>query len=541
VAEVELRRRELMRAAAAAALSAALPACAARRRTIDGRIVGANDARGHLLRDGSSAPPTGTRERADVVIVGGGVAGLSAAWKLDKSGASDFVLLELENALGGTAQSGENAVSRHPWGAHYVPIPTREQRTLCEFLTGIGVIRGFDSAGRAVPVEEHVCRAPQERLYFRGKWSEGLYLRDGASSEDLRQFEAFQKITGELAARRDADGRRAFAIPVARSSREPDLVALDGVSMADWMTSHGFDSPRLRWYVEYACRDDFGSLLPTTSAWAGLHYFCSRVAAPGDDASEFLTWPEGNGFLARKLAESTKGRSRSGAVVTAVEPTGDGALVRYVDAATNTSREIAARRVVCAAPRFVARRIVAGLPKDDEGFRYVPWIVANLTMRSRPKERGFPVAWDNVLYESPSLGYVVATHQTDRLPRQDSVWTWYRPFCGADTVGERTAVYGKRWEDWRDAALADLAPAHPDIAEHVERIDVWRWGHGMIRPAPGFIWGGARERAARPLGAVHFAGADLGGLALFEEAQWSGVRAAEEILAALNVPFESSL
>jgi hypothetical protein len=55
------------------------------------------------------------------------------------------------------------------------------------------------------------------------------------------------------------------------------------------------------------------------------------------------------------------------------------------------------------------------------------------------------------------------------------------------------------------------------------------------------VWGGVRERAATPVGPVHFAGTDLGGLPLFEEAQWSGVRAAEEVLAALGRPFESSL
>jgi len=539
---VELRRRGLLRAAAAAAVAAALPACF---RKSAGRvpceIVGDVGPRGHWLRDGVAATDSGRRDRADVVVVGGGVAGLSAAWKLDKSGAKDFVLLELDDALGGTAQSGANAVSRYPWGAHYVPIPTREQRTLCEFLAEIGVIRGFDAVGRALPVEEHVCRAPEERLFFRGKWTEGLYLKDGATSDDLRQLEQFQKTTAEFAARRDAEERRAFAIPVARSSREPALLALDRVSMAQWMASHGFDSPRLRWYVEYGCRDDFGTLLDGTSAWAGLHYFCSRVASPSEEPAEFLTWPEGNGFLVGKLADRLAGRFATGVVVTAIEPRGDGAVVRCVDPETKTSREIAARRVICALPRFAARRVVAGLPRDDEGFRYAPWAVANLAMRSRPAERGFPQCWDNVLYESESLGYVVATHQTDRLPRQDSVWTWYRPFCGADVAAQRVAVASKSADDWRREILGDLVRAHPDVEDHVERIDVRRWGHGMVRPEPGFLWGGARERAALPLGPVHFAAADLGGLALFEEAQWAGVRAAEEALAAMNVPFESSL
>jgi hypothetical protein len=89
--------------------------------------------------------------------------------------------------------------------------------------------------------------------------------------------------------------------------------------------------------------------------------------------------------------------------------------------------------------------------------------------------------------------------------------------------------------------LADLSPAHADFADRVVSIDVRRWGHAMVRPEPGFLFGPAREKAARPLGPVHFAAADLGGLPLFEEAQWSGVRAAEEALAALGRDFESSL
>ena len=48
-----------------------------------------------------------------------------------------------------------------------------------------------------------------------------------------------------------------------------------------------------------------------------------------------------------------------------------------------------------------------------------------------------------------------------------------------------------------------------------------RWGHGMVRPTPGTIWGGARALAAAPVGAVHFAHTDLSGIALFEERQFA--------------------
>jgi hypothetical protein len=56
----------------------------------------------------------------------------------------------------------------------------------------------------------------------------------------------------------------------------------------------------------------------------------------------------------------------------------------------------------------------------------------------------------------------------------------------------------------------------------------------MIRPRPGFIWGSGRRAAARPFRGIHFAGADLSGIPVFEEAFDHGVRAAEEVLATLG-------
>ena len=62
-----------------------------------------------------------------MAILGAGVAGLSAAWRLHRRGVTDFTVLELEDRPGGTSRSGENAVSAFPWGAHYVPAPHRRE------------------------------------------------------------------------------------------------------------------------------------------------------------------------------------------------------------------------------------------------------------------------------------------------------------------------------------------------------------------------------------------------------------------------------
>ncbi|MCG3134879.1 MAG: hypothetical protein HMLKMBBP_02287 [Planctomycetes bacterium] len=543
---MELTRRSVLRGASGLlGLSALeLAGCGAPRRApVAGGFADPAADRGHLLRTGDPGGEPTSVERAGVVVVGGGAAGLSAAWRLARCGVSDVVVLELDDGTGGTSASGANSVSAHPWGAHYVPVPTQSQRALCELLADVGAIRGFDAAGVARADDLHLCRDPEERLFHAGMWVEGLYPHDGASDDDLAQLARFRETCGAFAARRDARGRRAFALPVASSSQDSDLLALDRIPFSDWLAREGFTSPRLLWYAEYGCRDDFGASLAGTSAWAGLHYHAARVAPGGGDAAPVLTWPEGNAFLVRAMerAAAAGGASvRTGAVALSVVEHRGGASVTWIDARSGDRRRTDARHVVCAVPRFVARRIVPALSGESGGFVYAPWVVANLTLREDPVGHGFATCWDNVIHGSPSLGYVVATHQSDRRER-DTVWTWYRPFTEPDAAAVRMRLSGSSWEEWRDRVLADLRPAHPDIEEYVTRIDVRRWGHGMVRPGPGFVWGEARRGAAERRGAISFAGADVGGLPLFEEAQWAGVRAAEEAMAALGHRFESWL
>jgi hypothetical protein len=160
-------------------------------------------------------------------------------------------------------------------------------------------------------------------------------------------------------------------------------------------------------------------------------------------------------------------------------------------------------------------------------------MVANLTLRARPKEPAFPLAWDNVLRDSEALGYVVATHQSLR-DYGPTVWTWYRPFAEADSEAERARLRAMDWAACARMVMDDLRPAHPDLEGLVARLDVMRWGHAMVRPLPGLIWDPEVLALARPFGGVHFAHTELSGIALFEEAQDHGVRAAEEALAALG-------
>ncbi|MGE0455867.1 MAG: FAD-dependent oxidoreductase [Vicinamibacteria bacterium] len=536
-----MRRREFLTGLG----SLPLLACARREggRTIAGSIVGGNHARGHLLREGFRPAPA-RREEVAVAILGGGIAGLSAAWAFERAGFHDFVVLELESDPGGTSRSGTGPVTPYPWAAHYVPVPAPSNRPLVALLDEVGAVAGRDAAGRPLWAEHILCREPEERVYFRGEWFEGLYPRIAASPEELRELHAFEADMRRWAEWRDARGRRAFDLPRVRCADAPELRALDAISFGDYLEKQGWRSPRLRWFAEYACRDDFGAALHQTSAWAGIHYFAARIEAPGAEPAPFLTWPEGNGRLVRHLAGVAGSRLRLNALVADVAPRADSVDVLYHDALRREAVALRARHAVFALPRFVAGHVIAPWREAPPAFLgesvYGPWLVANLTLRERPASRGFPLAWDNVLYDSTSLGYVVATHQSgsDHGP---TVFTYYHAFTGSDPRADRERMLATSWDEWVERIVADLAPAHPGLLELVERVDVYLWGHAMVRPRPGFVWSEALARSARSLGRVHFAHTDLSAMALFEEAQYWGIRAAETVLRAERRSFATWL
>ncbi len=537
---MELTRRELV----AAFLGSAVAASACRRERprepVPGAIVDRAVDVGHKLR-GGPLPRAAEAQPVDVLVVGAGVAGLSAAWRLAAAGVKDVRVVELESEPGGTSRSGRNEVSAYPWGAHYLPAPLVDAGPVMRLLRELDAVTGVDAEGYPTFAEELLIHEPEERVFYKGDWYEGLYLRAGASAEDLAELARFEARMNAFGAARDAKGRKAFAVPSALSSDDAEWTALDKVSMARWLEAEGFRSPRLRWLVDYACRDDYGTTAEGVSAWAGIWYFAARQDGKGERSEGFLSWPEGNGRLVKQLLASLPaGQVERDVLVHSVEPGEGGCRVDAVEAGTGKPRAFRARQVVLACPRFVAAHVVAPWrrqrPEWLGAFQYGPWVVANLTLSDMPRSRGFPLAWDNVFYESRSLGYVVATHQSPRMDeRGPTVLTWYLPLAGLDTKAERQKVLSAGYADWEGLVMADMRAAHPGITEQARRLEVMRWGHAMVRPVPGFMWGPARFAAQESLGDVlHFAHSDLGGMALFEEANWFGVRAAEKVLKGLG-------
>ncbi len=532
-------RREILKAFLGVGLAAS--ACKRQNRVdeIDGKIIGAADNVGHILRDRRNFEVAEENWRKiDTVIVGGGIAGLSAAWNLKREGYENFELLELESRYGGTSTSDRGTPTAYPWGAHYLPVPFKENEKLIELLGEMSLIELIDSDGEPQIKEQFLVRDPEERIFFEGRWYGGLYPSAGASEMDLRELAVFEKEISKWVDWRDSNGKRAFVVPVENCSVDAEVVALDQISFADWLDSKGLNSPRLRWYCDYACRDDYGLRTEQTSAWAGLFYFCSRVRKGGEESQPFVTFPEGNGRYVNHFVSKVSQHLRDSALVVEIIPNDEAIDVVYYNTKTKSANGVRAQNVVFAAPLFTApfmiRDFAQSPPFDALRFQHNSWFVANLFLEDRPNNnfvRDFPLAWDNVLYHSRSLGYVTATHQPG-LDYGKTILTYFYAMAAEDNTAGRQKLFALDWREMADVILADLGTAHRNLNEVTKRIDIMRWGHAMISPEVGFIHSGEREKAAKPFRNIHFAHADLGGVALFEESFHHGLRASNAIIGA---------
>ena len=282
-------------------------------RSIRGRIIGQPAAFAHaILRDHVSTPSDDCNESVAVAIVGGGVAGLVAAWTLRARGV-DAIVLEYEEQPGGNARWGEDGPGglKYPWGAHYVPIPSRRARTVRTFFESLGLLLpralppymddavwqggggAVGSWGEASEAELHrdvspgvpTCKEPTERLFYPPNPAGGAASGVGASgwrdgidglvpwemmgSKDKDEMRMFRSLVQAEARRATADRRVPFTVPLAECSRDDHAQRLDRVSFAEWLQEQQLTSTALRWFTECAAAalpSLYPTLSPTTAA-----------------------------------------------------------------------------------------------------------------------------------------------------------------------------------------------------------------------------------------------------------------------------------
>lgn len=393
----------------------------------------------------------------------------------------------------------------------------------------------MDDQGLPIYNDYYLCFDPQERLYIHGRWQEGVIPNLGVPEEDKKQIERFLSLMDTYRHLKGTDGKEVFALPVDLSSKDEAFIRLDQITMKQWLQEQQFNSNYLHWYINYCTRDDFGTPIDTISAWAGIHYFASRKGKGANaEHDDVLTWPAGNGWLVAQLQKGLNEQILTQSIAVAVKQETDGVSLHYYDVRTKKVKAIKARQCILAIPQFIAARLLNDrnrIEKVHQHLHYIPWMVANLTVNRLEERSGAPLSWDNVIYESDSLGYVNATHEllNTHLPKRN--FTYYLPLTKGAPLDERKAAQQKTHEQWVAAIIQDLKRVHPDIEKKTEEINIMVWGHAMTQPLPGLIHGTIRgELSASIENKIHFAHTDIAGVSLFEEAFYQGLNAATKVV-----------
>ncbi|WP_316798041.1 NAD(P)-binding protein [Pedobacter frigidisoli] len=501
---------------------------------IKGSLKGPNEKAGHILRDRIRLPEPTSARKIKTLIVGTGISGLSAGRWLKNNGETDFEILELENHTGGNAHCGTNNISAYPLGAHYVTIANNEDGLLIDFFREIGVITHTE-AGLPYYNDYYLTFDPEERLLINGEWQEGLIPDFGVPEADKQQIRAFLKEVDLLKQTKGSDGKFVFDIPLKNSSADPTYRQLDRVTFSSYLEEKGYHSKFLLWYLDYACKDDYGQKASKISAWAGLHYFASRRGkAANAEQNAILTWPEGNGWLMNKLASGLKTHIRTGTMCYNVSLSPAGTVIASVfNTETQQTEQIEAQKIILCSPQFVNNRLLKTLKRevDYTAFSYSPWLIANITISALPQSKGIDLCWDNVAFGTPSVGYVNSAQQHLKISENKRVITYYLPLCDYEPAVARLAAYSRSYEQWLDIIMSELEMIHPNITQTIENIDLWVWGHGMIAPGKDFIWNENLETARNNIAdKIFFAHTDLSGISIFEEAFHQGINAAQQIL-----------
>jgi oxygen-dependent protoporphyrinogen oxidase len=449
-----------------------------------------------------------TERRYEAVIVGAGIAGLTAGWTLrDRK----ILVLEATDRVGGRLRSEPRGPYWLNLGAHLFGGPgTLMDRLVREMGLETRTIRGnrmgLAFRGRLVASgrpETYPFRLP---LSWRGRLSfvrAGLRLRS-AAREHIR-----------LARPRPGESPQA--------TRARVLAHRDDQTFATYL----------------------GDLHPDVAAI--FQPIAERVTAEPDQISAgygaalfALVWGDeetgsarnligGSALLPQALAHRLGDRVVTGAAVEEVAPSADGVQVRFLREGLRTA--VSADYAIVATPAHVTRAIVRDLPRDTaEALAWIPYgpfiVGAFLT-----EETG-PMPWDHlyaVAVVDKSFNMLFNHANPLRTEDKREPGGSLMVYAGGDR-GKRLLPMSN--DEIRAIFLRDLHDVLPATRGIIREVLIQRWEHAIPYAPPGR----ARIQPAltRPLGRILLAG-DYLQFAEMEAAAATGLEAAQAVRQRLGV------
>jgi len=424
----------------------------------------------HQVRDGKVfARPTPSAKH-DVVIVGGGVSGLAAAYFLKQR---DFLLLEKEPHWGGNAYLMEYQGTPYATGSAFL---AKSERAY-SFARELGL--------EPLPIND------SDSTILKGEWVPDTW-RSGLDKlpYPAATRESFKKFRGELLA-------------IDLEQREQELINLP---FADLLK--GYPEELKQWWDNYG-PSNWGATSEETSAALAVADFQELASESGND---YYTWPGGLGAITKKLAEILQpkfaDRMQAGATTVAVVQGKDDVQVTYMQG--TDLKTVTAKAVIMATPKFITRRIVEGLPeKQSEAMRqirYIPYAVVNLIFDKPVFNRGY----DTWCPGNTFSDFVVADWVVRNQPgykQKYNILTCYTPMREEERGYLLTEPSARRVAA---NVLRDFKKLLPELNVDPLEVHLYRRGHPLYMSTPGLVTE-VQPLVRQPMDRVFFANTDSEG------------------------------